>query len=45
MVLISPLWPSRLKGWARITVGRVLVEKRLWPMVTAERKSRRLRSG
>ena len=45
MVLISPLWPSSEKGWARKTVGRVLVEYRLWPMVTAERNSRRFSSG
>ena len=45
MVLISPLCPNSEKGWARSTVGRVLVEKRLWPTVTAEAKSRRFSSG
>ena len=29
MVLISPLWHNRRKGWARLQVGKVLVEKRL----------------
>ena len=29
MVLISPLCPSREKGWARSAVGRVLVEWRV----------------
>ena len=30
MVLISPLWANRRKGWARDHVGKVLVEKREW---------------
>lgn len=32
MVLISPLWATMRKGCARLHVGNVLVEKRLWTM-------------
>ena len=32
-------------GWARKTVGSVFVEYLLWPMVTADRNSRRFNSG
>ena len=38
MVLISPLWHSMRKGWARSQVGSVLVEKRWWKMVKAASK-------
>ncbi len=38
MVLISPLWASPGKGWARSTVGRVLVEYLEWPMAEAVRR-------
>ncbi len=33
MALISPLWHSVRKGWARSQVGSVLVEKRWWKIV------------
>ena len=36
MVLISPLWRMKRLGWARIQLGLVLVEKRLWTMPMAD---------
>ena len=36
MVLISPLWRMNRLGWARIQLGVVLVEKRLWTMPMAD---------
>ena len=36
MVLISPLWRMKRLGGARIQLGLVLVEKRLWTMPMAD---------
>ena len=35
MVLISPLWQSMRKGWARLHCGKVFVEKREWTIAIA----------
>jgi hypothetical protein len=35
-VLISPLWAIRRKGWARLHVGKVFVEKREWTIARRE---------
>ena len=45
MVLISPLCPIILKGWARLHVGNVLVEKRECTRAIALVKYLSLRSG
>ncbi len=44
-VLISPLWASRLNGWARSHVPRVLVENREWTRAMALSTSGSSRSG
>jgi hypothetical protein len=44
-VLISPLWATKRKGWARGQEGKVLVEKRLWTMAMALRQRSSRRSG
>ena len=38
MVLISPLWASMRKGCARLHVGNVFVEKRLWTIARPDVK-------
>ncbi|KFI84105.1 hypothetical protein BPULL_1871 [Bifidobacterium pullorum] len=45
MVLISPLWASRRKGWASGQLGNVLVEKRECTMATRAAIRSSLRSG
>ena len=45
MVLISPLWASRRKGWASGQRGMVLVEKRWWNRQMALARSGSARSG
>ena len=45
MVLISPLWPIILNGWARLQVGKVLVEKRECTRAIALVKYGSVRSG
>ncbi len=44
MVLISPLWHSIRKGWARSHVGRVLVLKRWWKTASGAQKRGSARS-